>query len=328
MNAPGYYTVAVSSYPQSPYIATVEGSFPATNLYSYDGRLVRSINYSTRLFFHPNNRQIIFSFAGNFLVYDIDENNVTDYNFFSQLFALSSDGNHIGTYKGDSYSTEIQLYNYGDKNPYFRRILNYRYTADYFALSPQGKMLAIIVDSGYVEVYNTHTGATMSRFKPFSNGVDKIRFIPGTSVLIASNNGLFSGTVFCNPINGNLLDSIQEFYDYTFSKNSNNLLGISGEGNLSIWQLDYSKLGNLEDLISDVNMAQVNYDNNILPNPSSEYIELADKSFCTGLISIYSILEIKMLDVENPCDKIYIGNLPCGIYFLSVGDKLFKFVKI
>ncbi|MBI3233920.1 MAG: right-handed parallel beta-helix repeat-containing protein [Bacteroidetes bacterium] len=64
----------------------------------------------------------------------------------------------------------------------------------------------------------------------------------------------------------------------------------------------------------------------IHPNPAVDYIELSSNRHLS-LIAIYSILGIKLLEVES-YGKTDIHNLPSGIYFIKAGGGFLRFVKL
>ena len=74
-------------------------------------------------------------------------------------------------------------------------------------------------------------------------------------------------------------------------------------------------------------------DLNIYPNPVSDFLSIKTDSK-TGKIEIFSILGECVLveqtpsSVQNNIQKIDVSNLNSGIYFVKIGEKVFKFVKI
>lgn len=76
------------------------------------------------------------------------------------------------------------------------------------------------------------------------------------------------------------------------------------------------------DIITDEKYLQ---NRTIYPNPASVFIEIKQET--NQPVAIYSVLGIKLLESEYT-DKIDVSGFPPGIYFVCIGDKVSKFVKI
>jgi hypothetical protein len=63
------------------------------------------------------------------------------------------------------------------------------------------------------------------------------------------------------------------------------------------------------------------------PNPASEFIYLKTDEILNLNVQIYSIAGIKLYD-EPFSDRINISSFQSGVYFLKLGNKVLKFVKI
>ncbi len=88
----------------------------------------------------------------------------------------------------------------------------------------------------------------------------------------------------------------------------------------------------LPTMINDVENEITNKSELIYPNPVSDYLVLtneigASHELPLQPIEIFSALGLKVLDTEWQ-EKIDVSNLPSGVYFVRVGDKVVKFVKI
>lgn len=74
----------------------------------------------------------------------------------------------------------------------------------------------------------------------------------------------------------------------------------------------------------------------ILPNPATDFIDINLKNesslTASGKVQIYNTLGIEIISVEKGLDlttqRIDISNLSAGVYFIKIGDKVEKFVKI
>ena len=84
----------------------------------------------------------------------------------------------------------------------------------------------------------------------------------------------------------------------------------------------------------DENVSQFNSDLVIAPNPASDFINIALKPSEGSLIEIYNIMGVKILtslvETKNfsSLQKIDVSNLAPGFYFLKIGDRIEKFVKM
>lgn len=67
-------------------------------------------------------------------------------------------------------------------------------------------------------------------------------------------------------------------------------------------------------------------DFSIYPNPASDFIEIESDKYL-GLTKIYSQTGANVLEAESR-EKIDIRCLPSGVYFLKIGNKLCRFVKL
>ena len=84
------------------------------------------------------------------------------------------------------------------------------------------------------------------------------------------------------------------------------------------------------DLNTDVKELEnkIIFQNEIFPNPSSNFISIPESMENIQKISIYSVLGNKIEGIVPNGNKIDISSLSSGVYFLKAGDKVYKFVKI
>lgn len=80
---------------------------------------------------------------------------------------------------------------------------------------------------------------------------------------------------------------------------------------------------NYETSVDDINK---NFGDIIYPNPTSDQLNI-NSNQSIDKIRIYSILGMKVLETEWQ-EKINVSGLAPGVYFIKVGDKMSKFVKI
>ena len=90
------------------------------------------------------------------------------------------------------------------------------------------------------------------------------------------------------------------------------------DGSLTLTGLCVRNLSRLKLLITD--------EITLSPNPAEDYLILNSK-IGQGKIEIFSALGIKLIETEYK-EKIDVSELPSGLYFVRVGNKVGKFVKI
>ena len=355
INAPGENTIAISNYSQSQYIATYEGAKPAINLYDYDGRFLNSLNIydmNGNLFdiiFNPKEETCFVNFASNsisynYVRYNIKSSEVTEVSRGSKVFAISSDGKKYGIFN----DKEIALYEDGKIMPIFKipNKSGANLLIHNIAISPEGKMLAIATKDKKIEVYNTLNGQLISSIKAFEYNYYNMKFIPGSSVLCFSGSDFSNMIKFYNPIDGKPLDSIN--YSRTrdaliFNKTGTKMLIAGGNRSLYVYDIDFSELGDLEDKLTDVEVkdgSNINNKTSIYPNPAKDYIEIKLAAFNLTLkrgideyydIQIFDMLGVIVLTVEQTSPsvrRIDISNLSPGMYFIKIGSRVDKFVKM
>ncbi len=76
---------------------------------------------------------------------------------------------------------------------------------------------------------------------------------------------------------------------------------------------------------TDVVEEKIDTDFEVSPNPATDFIEI--KQVTTKPIAIYSVLGIKLIESEYK-EKIDVSGLAPGMYFVRIGDKVSKFIKI
>ena len=64
----------------------------------------------------------------------------------------------------------------------------------------------------------------------------------------------------------------------------------------------------------------------IYPNPTTDYINVESKNGSMEKVEVYSQIGNRMLTVTTD-SKIDVRNLESGMYFLRIGDYIFKFIK-
>jgi hypothetical protein len=364
INAPGENTIAISNYPHSQYIATFEGTKPAINLYDYDGRFINSLNIYDmngtlfNIIFHPQNESCFLNFVSssnsyNYVRYNILNSDITEVNRGSKVFACSDDGKNYGIFN----DKEIALYEDGNSIPYFKipNKSGSNLLKNNLAFSPEGKMLAVVTKDKNIEVYNTLNGLILSTIKSFDYDYYNIKFIPGSSVL-CFNGRTFSYMIkFYNPIDGKPLDSInysRASDELIFNKTGTKMLIAGGSRSLYLYDIDFSKLGNLEDKISNVEVKEDNDNKSILinPTPARDYIDISGSIGArpngnevspieAKFIEIYNILGVVVAQTSSSVSylsqtgasdplRIDVSLLIPGIYFIKIGNRVEKFVKI
>ena len=108
--------------------------------------------------------------------------------------------------------------------------------------------------------------------------------------------------------------------DYIYASTNSQKLGLKGD---AIFK------AKLSDLITDVTENDERKSNVIFPNPASDYIVINNIKASEILIySTYGEIVFNIASIQNETQRIDISKLASGIYFLKIGDKLEKFVKI
>ena len=76
-------------------------------------------------------------------------------------------------------------------------------------------------------------------------------------------------------------------------------------------------------------------ESNIYPNPAKDFIEISlnnEASFIGSEVQIFNMLGIEVLNVGIGLDlssqRIDVSHLPYGVYYIKIGDKVEKFVKM
>ncbi|MFP4529568.1 MAG: T9SS type A sorting domain-containing protein, partial [Candidatus Kapaibacterium sp.] len=64
----------------------------------------------------------------------------------------------------------------------------------------------------------------------------------------------------------------------------------------------------------------------LYPNPTIEFITISGMADPTQAIDIYSLAGVKIISAEGP--RVDVSHLTPGVYFVRVGDKSLKFVKM
>ncbi|TAL67824.1 MAG: T9SS type A sorting domain-containing protein [Bacteroidetes bacterium] len=82
----------------------------------------------------------------------------------------------------------------------------------------------------------------------------------------------------------------------------------------------------LDDNVSVEDYEKVNEEVIIYANPTNDFLQLKSNN-TLDKIEIFSALGIKILETEYK-DKIDVGRLSAGVYFLKTGDTVYKFVKM
>jgi hypothetical protein len=352
INAPGENIIAISNYPQLQYIATFEGVKPAINLYDYDGRFINALNIYDmngtifNIIFLPNNESCFLNFASisnsyNYVRYNIFNSDITEVNRGSKVFACSNDGKKYGIFN----DKEIALYEDGNSIPYFKipNKSGINLLKNNLAISPEGKMLAIATKDKKIEIYNTLNGQLLSTIKAFDYAYYNMKFMPGSSVLCFNGSDFSYMIKFYNPIDGKPLDSM--YYsrasdELIFNKTGTKMLIAGGYRSLYLYDIDFTKLGNLEDKISNVDVKEENVIKyfSINPNPAGDFIEISSYSptLKRGVdegydIQIFDMLGINVITVVNGHARplqIDVSNLSPGMYFIKIGNRVEKFVKM
>jgi hypothetical protein len=106
------------------------------------------------------------------------------------------------------------------------------------------------------------------------------------------------------------------------------LLVLTGDGSLTMY--DVSNI-----LLTDVKEENVISELSIFPNPATDYIEIQPSEGCQpsegSEIQIFDMLGVAVLSVEqtpSSVQRLDISNLPPGIYFIKIGNRVEKFVKM
>ena len=101
---------------------------------------------------------------------------------------------------------------------------------------------------------------------------------------------------------------------------------------------DENSEANDANIASDVNENLFDDDLLIYPNPTSDFITITLSN--NGLqpfaaedkVQIFDMLGIEVISVETGLrpvsTKVVVSHLPAGVYFLKIGDKVEKFVKM
>ena len=106
----------------------------------------------------------------------------------------------------------------------------------------------------------------------------------------------------------------------------------------AFWVLMAKISGWDSDSISSLDEKTTNsYSNNIFPNPASDYIEITvgtRHAFSLQNVEIYNVFgeDVISTPFNSPASggqlRVNVSKLPAGLYFVKVGDKVLKFVKI
>ena len=73
----------------------------------------------------------------------------------------------------------------------------------------------------------------------------------------------------------------------------------------------------------------------IIPNPVTDFIEISlnnEESFIASQVQIFNMLGIEMMSVRTGLDlsskRVDVSTLPAGVYYIKIGERVEKFVKI
>ena len=129
------------------------------------------------------------------------------------------------------------------------------------------------------------------------------------------------------------LDEISnlQWYEYTKQQGSSGLRQIIFVNNLEFIGIGYKDYSKYYIARFQIPSTEVYYNKSIVsslfkPNPVSDFIEICTSNVLEK-IEIYSILGLKVLETEWK-ERINVSCLPASVYFIRIGDRFEKFVKI
>ncbi|MDT3738516.1 MAG: T9SS type A sorting domain-containing protein [Candidatus Kapabacteria bacterium] len=173
------------------------------------------------------------------------------------------------------------------------------------------------------------TGKTFTTLDSPNNGVRFIK-IDNNNILYYStgNNQIyFSRNNGDNwlPLNDDSIGPIL-INDITFGYYNNAYIGTKYDG---VYKADFLTKVNPEELLNPV-------DNRIFPNPATDFIEInlnnGASPSASDRVQIFDLLGIEVMSVGTGLDlstqRINVSHLPAGVYYIRIGDRVEKFVKM
>jgi WD40 repeat protein len=264
--------------------------------------------------FEPNIRSISFNKKGDKLIFAGNKKFILEYNFNS----ISGEFE-----KGNSFQVPITSY-----------------SADagilYVTYSKDDKTIFCTSTDGYTRIINSDDFTETNKIQV----VLDTNYSPISSVVSIDNKFIavgdnFSGiniykvnsdeNLFTLQFDGIKFNKINSVY---FSDNNEYIAYCTVDGKLGLFRID-----NTSSVDENVDYSAIN----VYPNPASDYIEISLNKGLKPLvqygvdIQIFDMLGVIVLSVEQTSPSIHkidISNLAPGIYFIKIGNRVAKFVKM
>ncbi|MDT3740637.1 MAG: T9SS type A sorting domain-containing protein [Candidatus Kapabacteria bacterium] len=202
----------------------------------------------------------------------------------------------------------------------------HEFPAQILSLSSEANVLIVCTDKG---VYLTNNLLNWTNIDDgLSNLLVKSVLITTKYIFAATNNGVFkaekSSVIKWTPFNDGLLN-----LDVGFLTQTGNML-FAGTYSGEVYKLDLSLLG-VDDSIHDDIFS-------ISPNPATDFIEINmnnKANLIASELQIFNMLGIDMSPAGGGVSgadgggfRIDISHLPSGVYYIRIGDKVEKFLKM
>jgi WD40 repeat protein len=236
------------------------------------------------------------------------------------------------------YNSSIDKYEkiksfYGDEseNPANEGVLNIGFSDD-------EKYIFSSASDGYAHIFDSGTYKEVSKFIP---NPDSLQYFPSSAALTKDNSKIVVGDIYPGlsifdvktgeKLWSHKLEELKTFRINSIALSDDNLYMAycTIDGSLGIYKIDGGTF---------VNESSNNSGINIYPNPASDYIEITsiNPTLKRGVdegseIQIFDMLGINVSPAGGRIKeggRIDISNLSTGIYFIKIGNRVEKFVKM